>query len=56
MQRPDHKPLINFCSAKLNGLLKEVFGQILHFLVEQKMVGLGKAYTDGTKIEANANR
>jgi transposase len=56
MQRPDHNTINRFRSGKLNGTLKEVFGQIVHFLVEEKMVSLEKAYTDGTKIEANANR
>lgn len=56
MQRPDHNTINTFRSGKLKGTLKEVFAQIVHFLVEQKMVSLEKAYTDGTKIEANANR
>lgn len=56
MQRPDHNTINTFRSGKLKGTLKEVFGQIVHFMVEQKMVSLEKAYTDGTKIEANANR
>lgn len=33
-----------------------MFGQIVHFMVGEKMVSLENAYTDGTKIEANANR
>lgn len=56
MQRPDHNTINNFRSGKLKGILKEVFGQIVYFLVEEKLVSLEKAYTDGTKIEANANR
>ena len=56
MQRPDHNTINSFRSGKLKGTLKEVFGQIVHFLVEEKLVTLEKAYTDGTKIEANANR
>jgi hypothetical protein len=56
MQRPDHNTINNFRSGKLKGLLKEVFGQMVCFLVEEKLVSLEKAYTDGTKIEANANR
>lgn len=56
MQRPDHNTINRFRSGKLNGTLKQVFGQIVQFLVEQKMVSLEKAYTDGTKIEAAANR
>lgn len=49
MQRPDHNTINRFRSGKLNGTLKQVFGQIVPFLVEQKMVSLEKAYTDGTK-------
>lgn len=56
MQRPDHNTINRFRSGKLNGTLKEIFGQTVQFLVDKEMVGLEKAYTDGTKIEANANR
>jgi transposase len=56
MQRPDHNTINTFRSSKLKTTLKEVFAQIVHFMVEEKMVSLENAYTDGTKIEANANR
>lgn len=56
MQRPDHNTINDFRGNKLKRNLKEIFAQIVHFMVDQKMVSLQNAYTDGTKIEANANR
>lgn len=55
-QRPDHNTINVFRSGKLNGTIKEIFAQIVHFMVNQHMLTLERAYTDGTKIEANANK
>lgn len=56
MQEPDHNTLNRFRSGQLEGVLKEVFGQVVEHLVEAGYVSLKEAYVDGTKIEANANR
>lgn len=56
MQRPDHNTINAFRSGKLKDTLKEVFSQIVQFFSSENMVTLKSCYTDGTKIEANANR
>lgn len=56
MEQPDHNTLNRFRSDKLKGVIKEVFAQVVILMVESGHVDLQKAYTDGTKIEANANR
>jgi len=56
MRTPDHNTINRFRSGRLKGVLKEVFGNIVKFLVEEELVSLDTVYTDGTKIEANANR
>jgi transposase len=56
MEKPDHNTINRFRSDRLKGVLKEVFGQVVHLLVESGHVSLQQAYVDGTKIEANANR
>ena len=42
--------------ARRNNVLKEVFSQVVEYLVEGGYVNLKEVYIDGTKIEANANR
>lgn len=56
MQRPDHNTINNFRGSKLKGTLREIFTQVVLLFAQGKMVTLKKCYTDGTKIEANANR
>ena len=56
MQRPDHNTINNFRSSKLKDTLREIFTQVIKLFVEEQMITLQKCYTDGTKIEANANR
>jgi transposase len=56
MEKPDHNTINRFRSDRLKGVLKEVFGKVVHLLVESGHVSLQQAYVDGTKIEANANR
>lgn len=56
MQRPDHNTINNFRGSKLKGTLREIFTQVVLLFAQEKMVTLKKCYTDGTKIEANANR
>lgn len=56
MHRPDHNTINNFRSGKLKGTLRDIFTQVVKMFVEQNMVTLQKCYTDGTKVEANANR
>lgn len=56
MQRPDHRTINNFRSSRLKGTLREIFTQVVRLFVDDSMVTLKKTYTDGTKLEANANR
>jgi transposase len=56
MSKPDHNTINRFRSDRLRGILKEVFAQIVELLVDQGLISLKEIYTDGTKMEANANR
>jgi len=56
MSTPDHHTINRFRSERLTDILKEIFAQIVLLLVESGHVSLKEVYTDGTKIEANANR
>lgn len=56
MNKPDHNTINRFRSDRLKGVLQEVFGQIVELLVDQGIINLKEIYTDGTRIEANANR
>ena len=56
MSQPDHNTLNRFRSERLKGVIKEVFAQVVRMLTESGHISLKEVYTDGTKIEANANR
>ena len=57
MEKPDHNTINRFRSKRLSGVLKEIFSQVVLMLHEQGLVNIKETvFTDGTKIEANANR
>ena len=56
MNRPDHNTLNRFRSERLNGQLKDIFAKIVVYLEKEGLVSLQTIFTDGTKLEANANR
>lgn len=56
MAKPDHNTINRFRSERLKDVLKTVFTQVVQLLVQSGHVSLKDVYTDGTKIEANANR
>lgn len=56
MGKPDHNTINRFRSDRLKNVLKEVFSQVVFLLAESGHVDLKEVYTDGTKIEANANK
>lgn len=56
MSQPDHNTINRFRSARLQGILKQVFGQVVELLVAEGLVSLKEVYIDGTKIESKANR
>lgn len=56
MNKPDHNTINRFRSERLKDVLKTVFGKVVELLVEAGHLNLKEVYTDGTKLEAQANR
>lgn len=56
MEQPDHNTINRFRSERLKGVIKKVFTQVVLLMANSGLVDLQRVYTDGTKIEANANR
>jgi transposase len=56
MNTPDHNTINRFRSERLKDVLREVFTQVVLLLSEEGLLNIKELYTDGTKIEANANR
>jgi len=56
MSKPDHNSINRFRSDRLQKPLKEIFVQIVQLLAAEGLLDIKELYTDGTKIEANANR
>ena len=53
---PDHNTINCFRGSCLKDVLKRVFATIVKFLVEKGFISSDVAYTNGTKMEASANR
>ncbi|TNF43887.1 MAG: IS1182 family transposase [Cytophagales bacterium] len=56
MQHPDHHTINRFRSERLKEVIGDIFSQIVLLLHEEGLLDIREIYTDGTKIEANANR
>lgn len=56
MHKPDHNTINRFRGQRLQKTLQPVFTQVVLLLCEEGLLSLKDLYTDGTKIEANANR
>ena len=56
MSKPDHNTINRFRSQRLQKLLEPIFTQVVLLLNEEGLLSIKELYTDGTKIEANANR
>ena len=56
MSKPDHNTLNRFRSERLKEVLKTVFGKVVELLADAGYLSLKEVYTDGTKLEAQANR
>ena len=56
MNTPDHNTINRFRSDKLKDPLKNIFIQVVRLLADEGLLSIKELYTDGTKIEANANR
>jgi transposase len=52
----DHNTINRFRSNKLKESFKEIFKQVVLMLASEGFISLKQIYTDGTKIEAQANR
>jgi len=56
MSTPDHNTINRFRSERLKDVIKGIFVQVVKLLMESGHVSLNEVYTDGTKLEANANK
>lgn len=56
MQKPDHNTLNRFRGKRLQDVLQPIFTRVVTLLCEEGLLSIKDLYTDGTKIEANANR
>jgi transposase len=56
MSRPDHNTINRFRGQRLQKTLQPIFTQVVLLLCEEGLLSIKDLYTDGTKIEANANR
>jgi transposase len=53
---PDHNTINRFRGERLKDVLRNIFTQVVQLLVQEGLLSIKELYTDGTKIEANANR
>lgn len=56
MSFPDHNTINRFRGARLKDALRSVFEEVVKLLADEGLLSIEDIYTDGTKIEANANR
>ena len=56
MSKPDHNTINRFRGKRLQQTLQPIFTQVVVLLCEEGLLSIKDLYTDGTKIEANANR
>lgn len=56
MSYPDHNTINRFRGVRLKDALRSVFEEVVKLLAEEGVLSIEDVYTDGTKIEANANR
>jgi transposase len=56
MRRPDHNTINRFRGERLQKNLRPIFNQVVLMLCQEGLLNIRDLYTDGTKIEANANR
>jgi transposase len=56
MSTPDHNTINRFRGERLKEPLRKIFTQVVQLLAAEGLLSLRELYTDGTKIEANANR
>lgn len=56
MSKPDHNTINRFRGQRLQKTLQPIFTQVVMLLCQEGLLSIKELYTDGTKIEANANR
>lgn len=56
MNTPDHNTINRFRTERLKNVLKQLFAQVVILLHGEGLLDIKDIYTDGTKIEANANK
>lgn len=56
MQKPDHNTINSFRGKRLQPVLKRIFSEIVILLNQEGQLTIKDIYTDGTKMEANANK
>jgi transposase len=56
LQKPDHNTLARFRSGRLEGVLREVFSQVVLMLAGEGLIDLKVGYTDGTKLASRAGK
>ncbi len=56
MQKPDHNTINRFRGVRLKHALRSVFEEVVLLLAQEGLLSIDQVYTDGTKIEANANK
>jgi transposase len=56
MQKPDHNTINRFRSNYFVKILEDVFTEMLDYLFANNFIRFENYFTDGTKIEANANK
>ena len=56
MSYPDHNTINRFRGVRLKEALRSVFEEVVKLLAAEGLLSIEEVYTDGTKIEANANK
>ncbi len=56
MNHPDHNTINRFRGVRLKDALRSVFENVVQLLAQEGLLSIDEVYTDGTKIEANANK
>lgn len=56
MATPDHNTINRFRTNRVQNALEHIFKEIVLLLADQGLLDIKQIYTDGTIIEANANR
>lgn len=56
MSYPDHNTINRFRGVRLKHALRNVFEDVVKLLAQEGLLSIEEVYTDGTKMEANANR